>query len=58
VTMNQGIPHQQNLEGIARVIVLPEAPSNRLVDLVPLVPKIKEALGGAQLGDVPRVWPP
>ncbi len=37
VTMDRSILHQQNLEGIALVILLLEAPSNRLVDLSPLV---------------------
>ncbi len=55
VTMDRGIPHQQNLEGIALVVLLLEAPSNRLIDLAPLVPETKEALGGARPGDVLRV---
>lgn len=55
VTMDQGIPHQQNLEGVGLVILLLEAPSNRLVDLAPLVPEAKEVLGRAQPGDVLRV---
>lgn len=58
VTMDQGIPHQQNLEGIALVILLLEAPSNRLIDLAPLVPEAKEALSSARPGDVLRIPAP
>jgi hypothetical protein len=32
ITMEQGIPHQQNLRDVDLAIVLLEAPSNRLVD--------------------------
>ncbi|MGH3088938.1 MAG: DUF5615 family PIN-like protein [Rubrobacteraceae bacterium] len=55
VTMDQGIPHQQNLEGITLAILLLEAPSNRLADLAPLVPEAKEALSEARPGKVLRV---
>jgi predicted nuclease of predicted toxin-antitoxin system len=37
VTMDRGIPHQQNLAEVDLVIVLLEARSNRLADLMPLV---------------------
>ena len=55
LTMDQGIPHQQNLEDIRLVILLLEAPSNRLTDLAPLVPEAMEVLTRAQPGDVLRV---
>ncbi len=55
VTMDQGIPHQQNLQGVALAIVLLEGPSNRLADLSPLVPEAKEALSAARPGEVLRV---
>lgn len=55
VTMDRGIPHQQNLEGVSLVILLLEEPSNRLADLAPLVPEAKEALIEAKPGDVLRV---
>lgn len=37
VTMDQGIPHQQDLMDVNLVVLLLEAPSNRLVDLEPLI---------------------
>ncbi len=55
VTMDRGIPHQQNLEGVSLVILLLEAPSNRLADLASLVPEAKEVLKNASPGDVLRV---
>ena len=55
VTMDRGIPHQQNLEGIELVILLLEAPSNRLADLAPLVPEAMEVLSRAKHGDVLQV---
>lgn len=55
ITMDRGIPHQQNLHGLALVILLLEAPSNRLVDLAHLVPEAKEVLRRAQPGDVIQV---
>ena len=54
-TMDRGIPHQQNLEDLDLVILLLEAPSNRLVDLAPLVDEAKAALSEARPGDVVRV---
>ncbi len=58
VTMDQGIPHQQNLEGIKLVILLLQAPSNRLTDLATLVPEAKEALRRARPGEVLQVPDP
>ncbi len=58
VTMDQGIPHQQNLAELDLIILLLEAQSNRLADLTPLVPEAEEALKGAQPGDVLRVPAP
>ena len=55
VTMDQGIPHQQNLQGVNLVIVLLEAPSNRLIDTGSLVEKVEAALAEAHPGEVLRV---
>jgi predicted nuclease of predicted toxin-antitoxin system len=58
VTMDQGIPHQQNLMEVDLVILLLEAPSNRLADTAPLVEKAKVALSEARPGEVVRVQRP
>lgn len=58
VTMDRGIPHQQNLTDVDLVILLLEAPSNRLADLAPLVQRIETALSGTRPGEVVRVTTP
>ena len=55
VTMDRGIPHQQNLTGMDLVILLLEARSNRLADLTPLVEGAEAALSKARPGEVVRV---
>lgn len=55
VTMDRGILHQQNLGNVDLAILLLEAPSNRLADLVPLVEKVQAVLSYARPGDVLRV---
>lgn len=58
VTMDRGIPHQQNLTGVDLVIMLLEARSNRLADLTPLVEGAEAALSKARPGEVVRVTAP
>lgn len=58
VTMDRGIPHQQNLTGVDLVIMLLEARSNRLADLTPLVKGAEAALSKARPGEVVRVTAP
>ncbi len=55
ITIDQGIPHQQNLVDVDLAIVLLEAPSNRLADTAPLVEEAKEALSEVRPGGVVRV---
>lgn len=55
VTMDQSIPHQQNLSGFGLAIILLEALSNRLEDLAPLVAPIEAALPEARPGEVIRI---
>jgi hypothetical protein len=58
VTMDRGIPYQQNLTGVDLVILLLEARSNRLADLTPLVEGAEAALSKARPGEVVRVTAP
>ena len=58
VTMDQGIPHQQNLTEVDLVILLLEAPSNRLADTAPLVDEANAALFEARPGEMVRVQAP
>jgi predicted nuclease of predicted toxin-antitoxin system len=55
VTMDRGIPHQQNLSDVNLMIVLLEARSNRLEDLMPLVKQVKKALVRVRSGEIVRV---
>ena len=58
VTMDQGIPQQQNLKAVDLVILLLEARSNRLADLTPLAEGAEAALSKARPGEVVRVSAP
>ena len=55
VTMDQNLPFQQNLTAAVVGVVLVRAPSNRLIDIRPLVPDILAALGEVQPGELRRV---
>lgn len=55
LTMDRGIPHQQNLEGLDLAIVLVRARSNDISDIAPLVDEIKGVLREARAGDVVEV---
>jgi len=52
------MPFQQNLANVDLVIVLLEARSNQLVDLLPLVERVKSALPEARPGELVRVSAP
>jgi hypothetical protein len=52
VTMDRGIPHQQNLQKLALGIVLIRAYSNRRADVAPLIPQVNAALRVIQPGTV------
>jgi hypothetical protein len=55
VTVNQSIRHQQNLQSAGVAVLVLVAPSNRLADLVPLVPSAQSALGSIKPGDVVEI---
>ena len=59
VTIDQGIPFQQNLaaltQGTTLGVVTLAAPSNRLEALRPLLPRLHEALRTLQPGQIIRV---
>lgn len=52
LTMDRNLQHQQNVKQLSFGIVLIRARSNRMVDLVPLLPAIAEALGGLGPGEL------
>lgn len=55
ITMDQNLEYQQNVArtGIGVIVLL--APSNRMVDVLPLAPEVREALTILQPGQVLRV---
>jgi hypothetical protein len=55
VTVDQSIRHQQNLQAAGVAVVVLVATSNRLADLVPLVPSALVALGSITPGDVVEI---
>jgi len=55
LTMDSGIEFQQNLMGIDIAIILLQASSNRLVDLLPLVSNLGDAIQSATPGSLRRV---
>jgi hypothetical protein len=50
VTVDKGIPHQQNLRGLPICIVRLSAVSNRLADTRPLMPRLLLLLPGLEPG--------
>ena len=55
LTVDQSIPHQQNLQSAGVAVVIVIATGNRLPDLLPLVPGVLAALNTVQPGDVVQV---
>ena len=52
LTMDRNLQHQQNIGRLSFGILLVRAPSNRMVDLRPLLPSIQEQLRGIQPGEL------
>ena len=57
VTVDQNLRFQQNLAGAGVGIIVLVAPTNRLADLVPLMPRVQAALGSIQLGQLIEIGP-
>ncbi|MCB0079057.1 MAG: DUF5615 family PIN-like protein [Anaerolineales bacterium] len=55
ITMDRGMIYQRRIEGIDLCLMLLSAPSNSLVDLLPLTSAINEALDDVCAGCVIRV---
>lgn len=54
VTVDRNVPYQQNIPASGLIVIVLEAPKNRLADLRPLMPKVREILKAAQPGQVYR----
>jgi hypothetical protein len=55
MTVDQNLRHQQNLQAVGVAVIVLVAPSNRLADLVTLMPSAQAALGAVSLGDVVEI---
>jgi len=55
ITVDQNIPDQQNLAGRKIAVLILCGPTNRLRDLISLVPAAVSALSNTRLGDVVRI---
>lgn len=55
ITMDRGIEYQQNLGGFDLAVILLHGSSNRLPDLLPLVPELIRALETTKAGQLRHV---
>ena len=55
VTVDRGFASQQDLSAFPIIVLLLTASSNRLADLLPLIPQIQSLLSNAQPGELIRV---
>ncbi|HEX4499307.1 MAG TPA: hypothetical protein VIE43_26780 [Thermoanaerobaculia bacterium] len=55
VTVDQNLPHQQNLRTLGIGVIVLVARTNKLQDLQPLVGSLRKVLGGLQPGELIRV---
>jgi len=55
LTVDQGIPHQQNLQAAGVAVIVMVSDSNQLADLLLSVPNVLAALLTVQPGDVAHV---
>ena len=52
ITVDRGIPHEQNLRNETLAIIVLRAPTNDVEMLMNLVPKVREQLHGIRAGQV------
>ncbi len=55
LTVDQNLRYQQQLSRLGVAVVVLVAPTNRLLDLVPLMPNVRRVLEHIQPGDVVEV---
>ena len=55
ITVDRSLRHQQNLQSAGVGVIVLVAASNRLADLVPLMPSVQAALGAVSPGDVEEI---
>lgn len=58
LTCDQSIPNQQNLSRMSLRIIVLHGHSNRIQDILPLLPEAMEAVDDLSRGQVVRIYPP
>ena len=57
ITVDQNMAFQQKLQGLSFAVIVMIAPTNRMADLVPLMPVLNTALGTIKPGDIVEIRP-
>ena len=57
VTLDRNLPNQQNLKNVQLGIIVLRARTNRLADILDLMPKVSEALARIRPGEVLTLHP-
>jgi hypothetical protein len=57
LTVDKSVRFQQDLQSLPFAVILMSAPTNRLTDLAPLVPKLTAALATIQSGNFIEIRP-
>jgi hypothetical protein len=55
ISMDGNIEHQQNLASLSLGVVVIDAPSNRMADLLPVVPELLQAIDAVRPSEVRHV---
>jgi hypothetical protein len=55
ISMDGNIEHQQNLANLSFAVVVIDAPSNRMADLLPVVAELLQAIDAVRPGEVRHV---
>lgn len=55
LTIDQGLTHQQNLKNRPISVLLVKAPSNKIEDVTPLVPRLLSEIPASQPGQLKRL---
>jgi Domain of unknown function (DUF5615) len=55
VTVDRNLAFQQNLTALPIAVIVLEAHTSRLADLIPLVPRLLDAIGAAPLRGIVRI---
>jgi hypothetical protein len=58
ISMDGNVEHQQNLASLSFGVIVIDAPSSRMADLLPVVPELLQAIDAVRPGEVRHVGMP